>query len=130
DTFKHIRRASHDLQAFDVEGHGEQGTADRVHQMTGRQVPRVTTALHEDLALAAAGQRLYDDLRLVPSIGRRAARDGEKHGVAARRTFGPCSRFAFFAPRRLSGLPPSSGTRMIPPAPPPQGIPLWPQLMP
>src|SRR5262249_6277822 len=130
DTFEDRRGASRDLQAFDVEWHGEQGAAECIREMAGRQIPRVTAPLNEGLALAVARQRLNDDLRLSHRSVAEPRASVKSNARPPGRICGPCASSPSFTLASLSGVPPSGATRMMPRRPSPHTIPLSSQLMP
>ena len=83
DALDDRHRSTRDRETRQIERHGEQDAAKRVHEVPGRQIPAIAAARDERLSFRRL-QRLHDDLRLVPAIGRGGRGEGEQQPLATR----------------------------------------------
>src|SRR6186997_2994346 len=83
DALDDWRRSTRDHETLRIERHGEQNAAKRVHEVPGRQIAAIAAPRNERFSFRRL-QRLHDDLRLVPGLGRTRRRDREEHPLATR----------------------------------------------
>ena len=129
DALDDGHRSARDREMPQIERHGEHDAAERVDEVPGRHIPGVAAAGDECFAFGCL-QRLHDDLRFVPAVGRRGRRDGEQHPVAPGSTCGLAATSPLLTLAITAGWPPFADTRRMPLLPCPNTIPLASQVIP